>query len=52
MNRLPVAVAAAMLALPASAAAAPTRGVVLSVNAGRHTIQVVDGMLAAGAAGR
>ena len=43
MNRLPVAVAAAMLALPASAAAAPTRGVVLSVNAGRHTIQVVDG---------
>jgi len=32
-----------MLALPASAAAAPTRGVVLSVNAGRHTIQVVDG---------
>lgn len=43
MNRLPVAVAAAMLALPASAAAAPTHGVVLSVNAGRHTIQVVDG---------
>ena len=43
MNRLPVAVAAAMLALPASAAAAPTRGVVLSVNAGRHTIQVIDG---------
>ena len=43
MNRLPVAVAAAMLALPASAAAAPTRGVVLSVNAGHHTIQVVDG---------
>jgi hypothetical protein len=43
MNRLPVAVAAAMLALPASAVAAPTRGVVLSVNAGRHTIQVVDG---------
>jgi hypothetical protein len=43
MNRLPIAVAAAMLALPASAAAAPTRGVVLSVNAGRHTIQVVDG---------
>ena len=43
MNRLPVAVAAAMLALPASAVAAPTRGVVLSVNAGHHTIQVVDG---------
>jgi hypothetical protein len=43
MNRLTVAVAAAMLALPASAAAAPTRGVVLSVNAGRHTLQVVDG---------
>ncbi|MGZ4181695.1 MAG: hypothetical protein ACXVUL_13560 [Solirubrobacteraceae bacterium] len=43
MNRLTVAVVAAMLALPASAAAAPTRGVVLSVNAGRHTIQVVDG---------
>src|SRR6201995_5240534 len=43
MNRLPVAVAAAMLALPASAVAAPTHGVVLSVNAGRHTIQVVDG---------
>jgi hypothetical protein len=32
-----------MLALPASAAAAPTRGVVLSVNAGHHTLQVVDG---------
>ena len=44
MNRLPVAVAAAMLALPASAAAAPTRGVVLSgQRGGRHTIQVVDG---------
>ena len=43
MNRLPVAVAAAMLALPASAIAAPTRGVVLSVDAGHHTIQVVDG---------
>ena len=43
MNRLPVAVAAAMLALPASAVAAPTRGVVLSVEAGHHTIQVVDG---------
>jgi hypothetical protein len=43
MNRLPVAVAAAMLALPAGAAAAPTRGVVLSVNAGHHMIQVVDG---------
>ena len=43
MNRLSFAVAAAMLALPASAAAAPTRGVVLSVNAGHHTIQVVDG---------
>lgn len=43
MNRLPVAVAAAMLALPASAVAAPTHGVVLSVDAGRHTIQVVDG---------
>jgi hypothetical protein len=43
MNRLPVAVAAAMLALPASAIAAPTRGVVLSVNTGHHTIQVVDG---------
>lgn len=43
MNRLPVAVAAAMLALPASAMAAPTRGVVLSVEAGHHTIQVVDG---------
>ena len=43
MNRLPVAVAAAMLALPASAIAAPTRGVVLSVNAGHRTIQVVDG---------
>jgi hypothetical protein len=43
MNRLTVAVAAAMLALPASAMAAPTRGVVLSVEAGHHTIQVVDG---------
>jgi hypothetical protein len=43
MNRLPVAVAAALLALPASAVAAPTRGVVLSINAGHRTIQVVDG---------
>lgn len=43
MNRLTVAVVAAMLALPASAMAAPTRGVVLSVEAGHHTIQVVDG---------
>jgi hypothetical protein len=43
MNRLTVAVAAAMLALPASAMAAPTRGVVLSVDAGHRTIQVVDG---------
>jgi hypothetical protein len=43
MNRLSFAVAAAMLALPAGAAAAPTRGVVLSVNAAHDTIQVVDG---------
>jgi hypothetical protein len=43
MNRLTVAVAAAMLALPASAIAAPTRGVVLSVDAGHRSIQVVDG---------
>ena len=43
MNRLTVAVAAAMLALPASAVAAPIHGVVLSVDAGHHKIHVVDG---------
>jgi hypothetical protein len=43
MKRLTVAAAAAMLALPASAVAAPRSGVVLSVDAGHHKIQVVDG---------
>src|SRR3981081_4334049 len=43
MKRLTVAAAAAMLALPASAIAAPRHGVVLSVNAAHHRIEVVDG---------
>ena len=50
MNRLTVAAIVAMLALPASAIAAlpasaiaaPASGVVLSVDRGHHTIQVVD----------
>jgi hypothetical protein len=42
MKLITTAVALTMLALPASAAAAGTHGVVLSVNARHHTIEVVD----------
>jgi hypothetical protein len=43
MKRLIVAAAAVMLALPASAIAATPGGTVLSVDAGHHAIQVIDG---------
>jgi hypothetical protein len=43
MKRLIVAAAAVMLALPASAIAATPSGTVLSVDAGHHSMQVIDG---------
>jgi hypothetical protein len=42
LKRYTVAVVVAMLALPASAFASASNGVVLSVNARKHTMQVVD----------